>query len=51
MTTVSLQRLEILAGQALANAGANHAMAAMTARALVAADAEGLASHGVARVT
>jgi (2R)-3-sulfolactate dehydrogenase (NADP+) len=50
MTVVSLQRLETLAEQALANAGANHAMATMTARALVAADAQGLASHGVARV-
>lgn len=51
MTTVSLQRLESLAEQALMRAGAGHAMAACTARALVAADAQGLASHGVARVT
>ena len=50
MTVVSLQRLQTLAEQALANAGANHAMATTTARALVAADAQGLASHGVARV-
>ena len=51
MTIVSLQRLETLAEQALVNAGANQAMATLTARALVAADAQGLASHGVARVT
>ncbi len=50
MTIVSLQRLESLAGQSLARAGADHAMAVSTARALVAADAQGLASHGVARV-
>lgn len=50
MTVVSLQRLEALAGQALENAGANHTMATTTARALVTADAQGLASHGVARV-
>jgi (2R)-3-sulfolactate dehydrogenase (NADP+) len=51
MTIVSLQRLQALAEHALVNAGANQAMATMTARALVAADAQGLASHGVARVT
>jgi (2R)-3-sulfolactate dehydrogenase (NADP+) len=50
MTAVSLQRLETLAQQALQNAGASVEMAAATARALVAADAQGLASHGVARV-
>ena len=50
MTVISLQRLQTLAEQALANAGANDAMATTTARALVAADAQGLASHGVARV-
>ncbi|MGH6610887.1 MAG: Ldh family oxidoreductase [Burkholderiaceae bacterium] len=48
---VSLPRLESLAEQALQRAGAARAMAASTARALVAADAQGLASHGVARVT
>ena len=51
MTIVSRRRLETLAEQALVNAGANQAMATMTAQALVAADAQGLASHGVARVT
>ncbi len=50
MTIVSLQRLETVAERALLNAGANQTMAACTARALVAADAEGLASHGIARV-
>ena len=50
MTAVTLQRLETLAQQALANAGASSVMAVATARALVAADAQGLASHGVARV-
>ncbi len=50
MTIVSLERLESLAKQALECAGADHAMAAATTRALVAADAQGMASHGVARV-
>ena len=50
MTIVSLQRLASLAERALALAGAVEAMAETTARALVAADAQGLASHGVARV-
>lgn len=51
MTIVSLQHLQALAEKALASAGANQTTATMTARALVAADAQGLASHGVARVT
>lgn len=42
--------LEALATRALAKAGASPAMAAQTAAALVAADTQGLASHGVARV-
>ena len=50
MTIVSLQRLQALAERALELAGADHAMAIATARALVAADAQGLTSHGVARV-
>ena len=50
MTNASLQQLESLAQQALSHAGASDHMAASTARALVAADAQGLASHGVARV-
>ena len=40
---------DALPQQALVNAGASAEMAATTARALMAADAQGLASHGVAR--
>jgi (2R)-3-sulfolactate dehydrogenase (NADP+) len=50
MPRIDLAALEALAVRALANAGANPAMAAATARALVAADAQGMASHGVSRV-
>ena len=50
MATTLLPALCTLARDALAAAGANAAMAASTARALVAADAQGLASHGVSRV-
>jgi (2R)-3-sulfolactate dehydrogenase (NADP+) len=50
MPTLSLAELEALATRALTHAGANPAMAQATARALVAADARGLASHGVSRV-
>jgi len=50
MTTITLEALHDLAERALARAGANPAMAAATARALVYADAQGLASHGVSRV-
>lgn len=50
MTTVSLQRLESVIERALASAGAGHSMASSTARALVAADAQGLTSHGTVRV-
>ena len=39
-----------LATSALGNAGANDAMAASTAHALVLAEAQGIASHGLARV-
>ncbi|HSH90621.1 MAG TPA: Ldh family oxidoreductase [Ramlibacter sp.] len=39
-----------LAASALRRAGANEAMAASTARALVLAEAQGIASHGLARV-
>jgi len=42
--------LRTLAADALVRAGANPAMAATTARALVDADAQGLASHGVSRI-
>ena len=51
MPTLPLADLQSLAQRALAHAGANAAMAASTARALVAAQAQGLASHGLSRVT
>ena len=50
MPIFSLVDLETLARTALERAGANSAMAQTTARALVHADAQGLASHGVARI-
>ncbi len=50
MPTLPLADLQALAQRALAHAGANAAMAASTARALVAAEAQGLASHGLSRV-
>ena len=50
MATITLEALDDLASRALCRAGANPAMAAATARALVHADAQGLASHGVSRV-
>ena len=50
MPRFTLAELEDLATRALAAAGANAAMARSTAHALVTADAQGLASHGVSRV-
>ncbi|MEP6656378.1 MAG: Ldh family oxidoreductase [Betaproteobacteria bacterium] len=50
MPRLNLDELADLARRALARAGANPVMAEATARALVAADAQGLASHGVSRV-
>jgi len=50
MTMIALDALQDLATRALARSAANDAMAAATARALVYADAHGLASHGVSRV-
>jgi (2R)-3-sulfolactate dehydrogenase (NADP+) len=50
MTQYSLPELHRLASQALQRAGARPAMAEATARALVYAEARGIASHGVARV-
>lgn len=50
MSRITLTELTLLATNALARAGANAAMAEATAKALVAADAQGLASHGVSRV-
>jgi (2R)-3-sulfolactate dehydrogenase (NADP+) len=51
MPRVALAELTALVTRALEHAGASAAMAEPTAKALVAADAQGLASHGVARVT
>ncbi len=50
MATITLEALHDLAARALARAGASPGMAVATARALVYADAQGLASHGVSRV-
>lgn len=50
MSKLSLQRLNTLATEALTRAGASPEMARVTAAALVAAEAQGLASHGLARV-
>ena len=50
MPRLNLDELIDLATRALSRAGANPVMAEATARALVAADAQGLASHGVSRV-
>jgi len=50
MPTVSIEQATALADQALRRAGAHPAMAASTARALVLAEAQGIASHGLARV-
>lgn len=50
MTQLSLQDATTLAEHALRRAGANPAMAASAARALVLAEAQGLASHGLSRV-
>jgi (2R)-3-sulfolactate dehydrogenase (NADP+) len=50
MPSLTLEAAEALARRALAAAGANPEMAALTARALVAAEAEGQAGHGLSRV-
>ena len=50
MPRYTLDRLTALATGALERAGASPSMAACTARALVAAEARGLASHGVSRI-
>ena len=51
MTKLSLESLTRLASDALIHAGAAPEMARSTAAALVAAEAQGLASHGLSRVT
>ena len=50
MPRLSINELTGLATHALQNAGASPAMAAATARALVVAEAAGLAGHGLSRV-
>jgi (2R)-3-sulfolactate dehydrogenase (NADP+) len=50
MTRLTLAEAEALARDALAAAGANPRMAALTAAALVAAEAEGQSGHGLSRV-
>ena len=50
MPRTSINELTGLATRALQNAGASSAMAAATAKALVAAEAAGLAGHGLSRV-
>ena len=50
MSTISLSSLIMLAKDTLAGAGANPEMAETTAKALVFADAHGIATHGVSRV-
>jgi (2R)-3-sulfolactate dehydrogenase (NADP+) len=49
MPTMTLAELRDLAARVLEHAGASAAMAGTTAAALVAAEAQGLSSHGVAR--
>lgn len=50
MPQISLDEATALVTRALRHAGASQAMAASTARALVRAEAQGLASHGLSRV-
>lgn len=50
MARLSLPELEALAAGALRAAGASRTMAASAARCLVAADAQGLGTHGVSRI-
>ena len=50
MTMIALAELREFASRALQHAGASETMAMMTAAALVDAEAQGLSSHGIARV-
>ena len=50
MATLTLQEATALVAATLQRAGANAAMASATARALVLAEAQGMASHGLSRV-
>ncbi|HEU0204136.1 MAG TPA: Ldh family oxidoreductase [Burkholderiaceae bacterium] len=51
MPTLSLQQVEEAVARQLRRAGANDEMARATARALTLAEAQGLSSHGLSRVT
>jgi len=51
MSRMALAELRLAVQRALQGAGANEAMAAATARALVLAESQGLGSHGLSRVT
>ena len=48
---VGIDELRTLVQRALQGAGANEAMAASTARALVLAESQGIGSHGLSRVS
>jgi (2R)-3-sulfolactate dehydrogenase (NADP+) len=50
MPKLSIEQLTDLASRALRRAGASRSMALAAAKALVAADTEGLATHGVSRI-
>ncbi len=50
MPHISIEELTALATRALRKGGASPSVAAVTAKALVAADAEGLPTHGVSRI-
>ena len=50
MPLMTMDQAEVLVAGALQRAGANPAMARATARALVLAEAQGMASHGLSRV-
>jgi (2R)-3-sulfolactate dehydrogenase (NADP+) len=50
MPRLTVPQMVDLASRALARAGANPQMAAITARALAGAEAQGLASHGMSRI-
>jgi (2R)-3-sulfolactate dehydrogenase (NADP+) len=50
MTRMTMDQAEVLVAAALQHAGANPAMARAAARALVLAEAQGMASHGLSRV-
>jgi (2R)-3-sulfolactate dehydrogenase (NADP+) len=51
MSVVAMDELAALTARALQRAGASKSMALATAKALVAADAEGLSGHGVSRTS